>query len=272
MRDRRVGEHALHVGLHHRGDRSDEQRQHREPEDRGAPVDLVDAERADEDAQDRGERGGLGRRRHERGHRGGRALVHVGRPHVERRGRDLEAEADQQQGEADEQHAVVEEHDAREELRDAGEVRGAGGAVDERDAVEEDGRREGAEQEVLEPGLLRGEALAVERGEHVQRDREDLERQEDGDEVVGRRHQHHAGGRAQHQREVLGALEVLAPQVAAGQQQREQGGAEDHRLHEHREPVDRDQPAQGLVRTVAVDEAPLHAGEDARRSPHPRSR
>ena len=98
--------------------------------------------------------------------------------------------------------------------RDAGEVGRAGRAVDERDAVEEHRRRERAEQEVLEAGLLRREAPAVERGEHVQRDRQDLERQEDRDEVVGRRHQHHAGGRAEHQREVLGPLEVLALQVA----------------------------------------------------------
>ena len=92
---------------------ADEQRQHREPEDRGPPVDLVEVERADEDAQQRRERGRLGRRRHERGDRRGRALVDVGRPHVERRGRDLEAEADEQQREPDEQHAVVQEHDLR---------------------------------------------------------------------------------------------------------------------------------------------------------------
>ena len=110
----------------------------------------------------------------------------------------------------------------REEVGDAGEVGRAGPAVDERDAVEEHRRRERAEQEVLEPGLLRRGAAAVERGEHVQRDREDLERQEDRDEVVGRRHQHHAGGRAQHQREVLGPFEVLAFQVARREQQREQ--------------------------------------------------
>ena len=149
----------------------------------------------------RRERGGLRGRGHERGDRRRRALVDVGRPHVERRGRDLEAEPDQEQRETDEQHAVVEQHDLREELRDPGEVRRAGRAVDERDAVEEHRRRERAEQEVLEAGLLRREPAAVERGEHVQRDRQDLERQEDGDEVVGRRHQHHAGGRAQHQRD-----------------------------------------------------------------------
>ncbi len=40
---------------------------------------------------------------------------------------------------------------------------------------------------------------------------------------------------------------------------------EDHRLHEHREAVDRDEAAQRLVGAVAVDEAPLHTGEDSGR-------
>ena len=53
-------------------------------------------------------------------------------------------------------------------------------------------------------------------------------------------HQHHAGGRAEHQREVLGAFEVLALQVARRQQQREERREQHDGLREHREAVDRD--------------------------------
>ena len=159
-----------------------------------------------------------------------------------------------------------------EEVGDTGEVRGAGAAVDERDAVEEHGRRERPEQEVLEAGLLRGRAPAVERGEHVERDRQDLEGEEDGDEVVRRRHQHHAGGRAQHQREVLGPFEVLALQVARRQQQREQRREQHDRLGEHREAVDRDHADRSGSRVSIAWYGPLFctnahwtAGEHRRR-------
>ena len=114
-------------------------------------------------------------------------------------------------------------------------------------------------------------APAVERGEHVQGDRQDLERQEDRDEVVGRRHQHHAGGRAQHQREVLGPFEVLTLQVARRQQQREQRRDEHDGLGEHRETVDRDHADLGLlageqrlIRAVVLHEGPLDRGEHRR--------
>ena len=50
---------------------------------------------------------------------------------------------------------VSAEHGGGEEVGDVGEVRGAGGAVDEGDAVEEEGRAERAQHEVLDAGLLR---------------------------------------------------------------------------------------------------------------------
>ena len=54
-------------------------------------------ERGHEDAQEHREGRGLRTRRQKRGDRRGRALVDVGRPHLERRGRDLEREADEHQ-------------------------------------------------------------------------------------------------------------------------------------------------------------------------------
>ena len=165
------------------------------------------------------------------------------------------------------QHAVVQQHDLGEELRDPREVRRAGRAVDERDAVEEHRRRERAEQEVLEAGLLRREAPAVERGQHVQRDREDLERQEDRDEVVRRRHQHHAGGRAQHQREVLGTLEVLAAQVArptATARAASRRGSTDCTNTAKPSTATSQCRSSAWYGPLPCDEAPLHAGEHRR--------
>ena len=65
----------------------------------------------------------------------------------------LKPRPDEEQREPGEQRALLEQRVLREELDDAGERRGAGGAVHERDAVEEDRRRERAEHEVLDARL-----------------------------------------------------------------------------------------------------------------------
>ena len=54
-------------------------------------------QRAQEHAQEAAEGGGLDPGRHQRGDGGGRAFVHVRRPHVEGHARDLEAEAHEQE-------------------------------------------------------------------------------------------------------------------------------------------------------------------------------
>ena len=55
------------------------------------------------DAHEHGHRGDLRRGGEERRHRRRRALVDVRRPHVERHGRDLEAEAGEQEHQAEDQ-------------------------------------------------------------------------------------------------------------------------------------------------------------------------
>ena len=82
----------------------------------------------------------LRRGRHERGHRGRRALVDVGRPHVERRRGDLEAEAGEDHRHAGDEERVV----GAGRLLDRGEAELAGRAVDERAAEEQDPRAEAA--------------------------------------------------------------------------------------------------------------------------------
>ena len=67
----------------------------------GCQCERERGQRGAEDAQQRAEGRGLDARGHEGGHRRRRALVDVGRPHVEGHARDLEAEADEQQGRAE---------------------------------------------------------------------------------------------------------------------------------------------------------------------------
>ncbi len=126
-----------------------------------------------------------------------------GRPHVEGRRRDLE------------EHAAADEDDPddeedgrlrrREGRRDARERERSRGAVDERDPVDEDARRERSEDEVLR-GRLEGLRLALEIArEDVLRERHQLERDHDRGEVRSGGHEEHADRRKEDQAVVLAA-------------------------------------------------------------------
>ena len=72
-------------------------------------------------------------------------------------------------------------------VQDRRQVDGVGVAVEQRQAVEEERRRERAEQEVLDRGLLRQQAAAARHAGHqVQRQRQHLERDEHQQQVVRR--------------------------------------------------------------------------------------
>ena len=93
----------------------------------------------------------------------------------------------------------------REGVGDGDQRDGAAVAVQERRAVQEERRRERAEQEVLERGLLRQQPAATcHAREQVQRERHDLERDEHQQQVVGRREHQHAGEGEEEERPDLG--------------------------------------------------------------------
>ncbi len=98
--DRRVRQHALDVALDDGQPGPEQEGDDGDGVDDRLPVGVQRAEGRDEHPQQRGEPADLGHRGHEARDRRGRALVDVGRPHVERDGRHLEGEADQQQPQA----------------------------------------------------------------------------------------------------------------------------------------------------------------------------
>jgi 2-methylaconitate cis-trans-isomerase PrpF len=90
---------------------------------------------------------------------------------------------------------------------EVGQPHPAGVSVGERDAVGEERRRERAEQEVLERGLLAEQPAAASQATHdVKREREHFERDEQRQQVVGGGEDHHAEQRKHCQREDLGVL------------------------------------------------------------------
>src|SRR5690606_12685449 len=95
---------------------------------------------------------------------------------------------------------------------DLREVDRASEAVEQRGAEEEERRGVGTEQQVLERGLLAQQsATPRETREDVQREREHLERDEEGEQVSGCDEQQHAAETEERERVDLGLLEALAP-------------------------------------------------------------
>ena len=86
--------------------------------------------------------------------------------------------------------------------RDSGQAQGACESVEQGNPVQEERRRECAEQEVLERGLLGEQAATPGKAAHqVQREREDLQRDEHRQQVVRGGEQQHAAQREHRQRE-----------------------------------------------------------------------
>jgi hypothetical protein len=140
---------------------------------------------------------------------------------------------------------------ARERLVDVVQVERARGAVDERDPVEDESRREGAEQEVLERGLDRPGPVTQEARKDVEGDREQLETHEDHEEVLAPRHGHHPGDREHQQPVVLPVAGLLALQVAGRGEDGERARSEEEQVEEDREVVGEDETAGGFGRVSA---------------------
>ncbi len=163
-----------------------------------------------------------------------RAFVRVRRPHVERDGRHLEREADEQQPHRHELQRRGCQRLGRDQRADPIEARAAGDAVGEGDAVEKERAGKRAEQEILERGFGGGRRIAANAGEDVDAKRQHLEREEDDEQIGGHRHQHHAGERKQHQRVVLAARQPLALDDRRRYRQRQHADDDQHAGDEER--------------------------------------
>ena len=115
----------------------------------------------------------FGRGGEEGRHRGRRALVDVGRPHVERHRGDLEGEAGEHEDEAEDEADRA--WPLRAPRRSPAKDECAGEAVDQRRAVEEHAGGERAEHEILQAGLGRPGVVAMDGGDDVERERLQLE-------------------------------------------------------------------------------------------------
>ena len=127
---------------------------------------------------------------------------------------------------------------------DLDDVRRVDRAVGHRHAVEEERRRERPQQEVLHRRLVAATG-AGDPGQHVERQREDLQGKEHHDQVGGGRDQRHAGGGEQHQGVVLPFRRGRIPgEVVRAVDQPERGDHQQDHARHHRELVRADAAAQ----------------------------
>ena len=192
---------------------------------------------------------------------------------MEGHGRRLEPEPDQEQRQAREDHWLpggTRRGQRRPEPRQVGRPRRA---VEQRDPVEEEAAREGAEQEVLQCRLVAGGPGPEGTSEHIERQRHELEGEEDHQEIRPRRHQHHANGGEQDQGVVLPRLHAEVREIPDGQEQHQDGGYPDDDVEEEGEAVHDQHPLEARRGALPEEQGHPHrsahtehtrGGEDAR--------
>jgi len=149
---------------------------------------------------------------------------------VEGRGRDLEEDANEHHGKsAFDEELVLRVGGAACDVVDG---RGAGGAEDEGDAVEEECRGEGAEEEVLDSGFGAFAGLLAIPSEDVGRDGGDFESDEDDEQFGGGCEETHADCAEDHQRVVLALVMAVFGECVEREKQRNDDDAADEDVEE----------------------------------------
>jgi hypothetical protein len=180
---------------------------------------------------------------------------------VERHRRDLERERRHHHERADREQRQVARRQALAHRDQAGR---AGGAVDQRHAVEQEAGRERAHQEVLHRRLVAAARPPPQRGHHVDADRHGLDAEEHRGQVRRVGQHQHAGAGEQQDAEVL----ADGPVVGAHVRRRDQRGQRDHHRQQRRQRV------AGAIgdQHLAVEErcCPARGGGTARSTRPPR--
>src|SRR5581483_2176432 len=153
----------------------------------------------------------------------------------EGRGGRLEREPGDHHGEADDDHRVALVPDRRDPVERELPRR----AVDERRAEEQRRRADRADDEVLQTRLERPDQVDVDRRQHVERDREPLEPEEERHQVRRLDEERHPGACGGEQRVVLGDVLVAHP-LAVGEEHGDGAGAREDHLGERRPAVAED--------------------------------
>src|SRR6185437_915020 len=95
-----------------------------------------------------------------------------------------------------------------------------------------------AQQEVFHPRFVRSPFTLRERDQHVERQRHQLQRDIQRNQIVTAPEEHHAHGGKQNQRVVFAVLFAFDIEVANGNRNRQRRGQEEERAKEERKSID----------------------------------
>jgi len=183
---------------------------------------------------------------------------------VERSSGDLEADASEDEHQADDNGRVEAGIAAGVGLGDAGVAGGAGRAVDEREAVEEERAGEGAEEDVLEAGFVGAEVALEDPDEDVEGEGEDFEGEVGGEQLGGAGHDGHGGAGDEEEAVELAVVDaLLALEEFGGHEGDDEDDAGGEEAEEAGEIVAEEEPLVGLGVAVEEGESGAEPGERA---------
>ncbi len=123
--------------------------------------------------------------------------------------------------------------------------------------------RQRAENEIFQPRLARHRAVAVEGGEHVKRQRLQLQPHIERDEAGRGHHQHHADGRKHDENGEFEAVQLRILHIAMAHDQRQRRAQQDQHLGEAGEAVHHEGAVEGHRGDAAIGQH--HIGGQAHR-------
>ncbi len=171
---------------------------------------------------------------------------------MERYGRDLERQTGQNEDETEddaERTGFSGKHRCN-----VCKARIAGKAIDQGHAVKQHAGRQRAKNEILQAGFGRTNAIAVEGGNDVKRERHQLEAEIERDQVIRRNQQHHAK-RCQHQQNrEFELVELVRTAVDGAHDERHQRTDQRQDLHEAAERIENEGATKGLALRGSEDE------------------
>ena len=183
MRNCRICQHALDVGLQHRDDIAQRHRQDGQQPQNRAPVLHQEREGLEQNPHQRRKSGSFRSDGHEGRYGRRRAFVNIRHPGMEWHQGHFESETDQQQSHPD-QRCGLNAPLQQSQFADRLVIGAPGAAVNQRDPVKKNRGGKGAEQEIFQRRFVGARVVALEAGKNVGRDGKDFYAKKREDEVA----------------------------------------------------------------------------------------
>ena len=224
MRDRRISQHALQIGLRDGCKIAHQQRTNGQHRKHLLPVDGQREQTIHQKTDGDGKGSQFGGATNHQCHRGRGTLVHIGNPHVEGHHAQLECQAGHHEHQTEHQHLVT-DLPGVDGLEDLANVERTCRTIDHRQAIQQEPAGHGAQHEILHRSFGGCSVVAAQGHQGIAGQRQQFQTQIDHQEVVARDHDEHAQQRKHRQGEHLTAAQHVAVcRIGAAVDQRDHHG------------------------------------------------